>query len=425
MKRLLSYLAVFFVASLPVTAQKAISIKIDGTINPATAGYIQRAINRASDQNAECVIIHLNTPGGLLKSTRTIVTDILASPVPVIVYVSPGGANAGSAGVFITMAAHIAAMAPGTNIGAAHPVSSGGQMDTVMNAKVTNDAMAFIRTIAEKRNRNVEWAADAVRNSVSVTENEALKLNVINFIAANERQLLQMADGRSVEIQGGQKVVQTKNAVIDPVEMEWYEKMLQIVSDPNIAYILFLLGLYGLLFELYSPGALFPGIIGGISLILALYAMHTLPINYAGVALIIFAVILFLLEIKITSHGMLTIGGIISLFLGSMMLIRTDQAWDITGISLGIIIPAVIITALFFLVIVAIGIRAQRLPTSTGIEGMIGLTGESITPLNPTGNVLVHGEIWNAESANGVFIDEGKKVRVASLKNFTVIVEII
>jgi len=424
MKRLLSYLAVF-VASLSVTAQKVISIKVDGSISPATAGYIQRAISSASSQDAECVIIHLNTPGGLLKSTRLIVSDILASPVPIIVYVSPGGANAGSAGVFITMSAHVAVMAPGTNIGAAHPVSSNGQLDTVMNAKVTNDAMAFIHTIAEKRNRNIEWAEQAVVKSVSITENEALKLNVINFIAANDRQLIQMIDGRSVEVQDGKKVLRTKNAVISTLEMAWNEKMLQTISDPNIAYILFLLGLYGLLFELYNPGAIFPGIIGSISLILALYAMHTLPINYAGMALIVFAVILFLLEIKITSHGMLTIGGVISLFLGSIMLIRSDQAWNITGISLGIIIPAVVVTALFFLVIIAMGVRAQRLPPSTGMEGMIGQTGESITPLNPMGNVLVHGEIWNAESASGEFIGEGKKVRVASLKNFTVVVETI
>lgn len=423
MKRLLLYLAVFLIAGLSVTAQKVISIKVVGAIGPATSSYIQRTINSASARNAECIIIHLNTPGGLLKSTRHIVTDFLQSPVPVIVYVSPGGANAGSAGVFITMAAHVAIMAPGTNIGAAHPVSTNGPLDSVMNSKVTNDAMAFIRTIAEKRNRNVEWAQQAVINSVSATEKEALKLNIINLIASDEQQLLQMVDGRSIELHAGNKVLQTKNAIINALEMTWYEKILQIISDPNIAYILFLLGLYGLLFELYSPGALFPGIIGGISLILALYAMHTLPINYAGMALIIFAVILFLLEIKITSHGLLTIGGVISLFFGSMMLIRTDQQWNITGISLGIIIPAVIVTALFFLVIIAMGIRAQTLQTSTGIEGMTGQTGEVINALNPAGKVMVHGEIWNAESANGEFIGEGKKVKVTSLKNFTVIVE--
>lgn len=428
MKRLLSYLSLFCICcitSLSVTAQKVISIKVDGAITPATAGYIQRAINSGSSQHTECVIIRLNTPGGLLKSTRLIVTDILASPVPVIVYVSPSGSNAGSAGVFITLAAHVAIMAPGTNIGAAHPVSSNGQLDTVMNAKVTNDAMAFIRTIAEKRNRNVEWAAQAVLNSVSITENEALKLNVVNFIAANDRQLLQLVDGRNIELQTGSKILQTKNATIDVIEMTWYEKLLQVISDPNIAYILFLLGLYGLLFEVYSPGTLFPGIIGGISLILALYAMQTLPVNYAGVALIIFAIILFLAEIKITSHGMLTIGGVISLFLGSMMLIKTDQAWDIARISLGIIIPTVIATALFFLVIIAMGIKAQRLKTTTGEEGMIGQIGESITPLNPAGKVLVHGEIWNAESVSGESIEEGKKVKVRSFKNFTVMVETI
>ena len=338
-------------------------------------------------------------------------------------YVSPGGAHAGSAGVFIAMAAHLAAMAPGTNIGAAHPVSSGGQMDTVMNEKVTNDAMAFIRTIAERRSRNVEWAVQAVRNSVSITESEALKMNVINVVAANENQLLQEIDGKTVEVQDEKRTLNTKNSTVTALDMQWYEKLLQLISDPDIAYILFLLGFYGLLFELYSPGAIFPGVIGGISLILALYAMHTLPINYAAALLLVFGLILFILEIKITSHGMLAIGGVISLFLGSMMLIRTDEEWDITGISLGVIIPAVITTALFFLVIVTMGIRAQRLKTTTGIEGMQGQTGVTITALNPSGDVMVHGEIWNARSATGQSIPVGQKIRVVSLHNFTVVVE--
>ena len=423
MKRLFSYLAVFFITIFPATAQKVISIKIDGAISPGTAGYFDRAIKKSASENAECLIIHLNTPGGLLKSTRVIVSAILNSPVPVVVYVSPGGAHAGSAGVFIAMAAHLAAMAPGTNIGAAHPVSSGGQMDTVMNEKVTNDAMAFIRTIAERRSRNVEWAVQAVRNSVSITESEALKMNVINVVAANEKQLLQEIDGKTVEVQDEKRTLNTKNSTVTALDMQWYEKLLQLISDPDIAYILFLLGFYGLLFELYSPGAIFPGVIGGISLILALYAMHTLPINYAAALLLVFGLILFILEIKITSHGMLAIGGVISLFLGSMMLIRTDEEWDITGISLGVIIPAVITTALFFLVIVTMGIRAQRLKTTTGIEGMQGQTGVTITALNPSGDVMVHGEIWNARSATGQSIPVGQKIRVVSLHNFTVVVE--
>ena len=423
MKRLFSYLAVFFITIFPATAQKVISIKIYGAISQGTAGYIDRAIKKSASENAECLIIHLNTPGGLLKSTRVIVSAILNSPVPVVVYVSPGGAHAGSAGVFIAMAAHLAAMAPGTNIGAAHPVSSGGQMDTVMNEKVTNDAMAFIRTIAERRSRNVEWAVQAVRNSVSITESEALKMNVINVVAANEKQLLQEIDGKTVEVQDEKRTLNTKNSTVTALDMQWYEKLLQLISDPDIAYILFLLGFYGLLFELYSPGAIFPGVIGGISLILALYAMHTLPINYAAALLLVFGLILFILEIKITSHGMLAIGGVISLFLGSMMLIRTDEEWDITGISLGVIIPAVITTALFFLVIVTMGIRAQRLKTTTGIEGMQGQTGVTITALNPSGDVMVHGEIWNARSATGQSIPVGQKIRVVSLHNFTVVVE--
>lgn len=419
----IAYVAMICISAGAARAQKVVSISIDGSINPASADFIRRGITKAKETGAECLLIRLNTPGGLLKSTRVIVSDILESPVPVVVYVSPGGAHAGSAGVFITMAAHIAAMAPGTNIGAAHPVSGQGQMDTIMNEKVTNDATAFIRTIAERRKRNVEWAVDAVKNSVSITESEALANNVINFIAAGDAQLLDSIHGMTVTLATGDRQLETSDAGIETLEMRWMEKMLNILSDPNVAYILFLLGLYGLMFELYSPGAFFPGILGGISLILALYAMHTLPVNYAGVALIVFAVILFLLEIKITSHGVLAIGGIIAMLLGSFMLIRTEEEWDITGISLSIIIPAVAVTALFFLVIVGMGVRAQRFRSVTGIEGMTGKIGETITALNPGGNVMVHGEIWKAESHKGEQIAAGKKVRVVSIDNFTVRVE--
>jgi membrane-bound serine protease (ClpP class) len=426
MNRQISCFILLLMLAFTVAAQKkVVSVRVNGMINPASADYIHRGITRAAKLNAECLLIYLNTPGGLLNSTRNIVSDILESPVPVIVYVSPGGAHAGSAGVFITMAAHVAVMAPGTNIGAAHPVSSNQVMDTIMNEKVTNDATAFIRSIAEKRKRNVEWAVKAVSKSVSITENEAMEMKVINFIAINERVILDSIDGQSFSVKAGEKTVHTKNASIELVEMGWVENFLNVLSDPNIAYILFLLGLYGLMFELYSPGAIFPGIIGGICLILALYTMNTLPINYAGVALIIFAIILFLLEVKIVSHGMLAIGGVIAMLLGSMMLIRTDQEWDIARVSWGIIIPAVAITAIFFLFIVGLGLSAQRLQSTTGMEAMSGKTGEAITALNPTGSVLVHGEIWNATSTTGELIEPGKKIRVTSLKAFTLFVEVI
>jgi Membrane-bound serine protease (ClpP class) len=422
MWRLITYIILLYALPCKLIAQKVLAIDIDASINPATAGYINRAIKKAEQQNATCVLIHLNTPGGLLKSTRVIVGDILESPVPVIVYVSPGGAHAGSAGVFITMAAHVAAMAPGTNIGAAHPVSSGGSMDTIMSEKVTNDAMAFIRSIAKKRGRNANWAVQAVRNSVSLSENEALENNVIDLVANNERQLLSAIHGKTVTVSTGSTTLQTRNAEIELIEMGWGEKLLNIISDPNVAYILFLLGLYGLLFELYSPGAIFPGVLGGISIILALYAMHTLPVNYAGLALIVFAIILFLLEIKIVSNGILAIGGIISLVLGSMMLIRSDQEWAIAKISWVVIVSAVAATSLFFLFVIGMGIRAQRAKPTTGMEGMIGETGHSISELNPSGTVRMHGEIWQAKTPKGI-IRQGQKVKVIAYEGLTLIVE--
>ncbi len=403
-------------------AQKVLSIKIDATINPASADFIHRAIDVAQKEQASCLLIHLNTPGGLLKSTRAIVSDILQSPVPIVVYVSPGGAHAGSAGVFITMAAHIAAMAPGTNIGAAHPVSSHGEMDTIMSAKATNDAIAFIKSIAAKRARNAAWAAEAVKNSVSLTESEALEYNVINLIASSEQELLSNIDGRTITVSSGTVTLHTKNATTRSLEMGWGEKMLNILSDPNVAYILFLLGLYGLIFELYSPGAIFPGIIGGISIILALYTMHTLPVNYAGLALIVFGVILFLLEIKIVSHGLLGIGGVISLLLGSMMLIRTDETWAVADLSWSVILTAVGVSALFFLFVIGMGLKAQRAKPAMGLEAMIGEVGQSLSELNPAGTVRMHGEIWKAISASG-FIPEGKKVIVTGMLNWTLQVE--
>jgi membrane-bound serine protease (ClpP class) len=424
MKRILLVILIAHCLPLLLAAQKVVSIRIDATINPAIADYIHRGIETAREQNASCLLIYLNTPGGLLKSTRVIVSDILQSTVPVVVYVSPGGAHAGSAGVFITMAAHVAAMAPGTNIGAAHPVSSGGQMDTVMSEKVTNDAAAFIRSIAQKRQRNVEWAVNSVRNSESVSENEALENNIIDLVAANERELLEKIHGRTITTESGPVTLQTKGANIEGIEMGWVAKLLNIISDPNVAYILFLLGLYGLMFELYSPGTILPGIIGGICIILALYAMHTLPVNYAGLALIVFAVILFILELKIISHGLLGIGGVVSLFLGSIMLFRSDHGWGLGDLSWGVIIPAVVVTSLFFLFIIGLGLKAQKAKPITGTEGMIGEIGEAISELNPFGRVSVHGETWNAKTLSGI-IQAGEKIKVTAVQNLTLQVELI
>ena len=421
MKRLCLYLS-FALLPFLLNAQKVFSIKVDGSINPASSAFIKNAIDKATEENAECLIIKLNTPGGLLKSTRVIVSDILEAEVPVVIYVSPGGAHAGSAGVFITMAAHVAAMAPSTNIGAAHPVNMQGSMDSTMNSKTTNDAAAFIKSIAEKRNRNFEWAQDAVRNSVSITETEAAQLKVIDLIANNDTELLQKLNGQTIEVAGGTKTLQTAGSKITNIEMSFGERLLDMISDPNIAYILMMLGFYGLLFELYSPGSIVPGVVGGICLILAFYSMHTLPLNYAGLALIIFAIILFILEIKIISHGILGIGAVISLVLGSIMLIKTNSALEFIKISLSVIITTAIATAAFFFVLVALVVRGQKKKPVTGIEGLVGELGETIANLAPEGTVRVHGELWKAQSVSGN-ISPGQKIRVTAIKNLTLYVE--
>jgi len=420
MKRLCLYIVI----SMPLllSAQTVISIKIDGAINPVVATFIHRSIQRASDDNAACLLIHLNTPGGLLKSTRTIVGDILESPIPVIVYVSPAGAHAGSAGVFVTLAADIAAMAPGTNIGAAHPITMQGTPDSIMNSKSTNDAAAFIRTIAEYRNRNLQWAEDAVRQSVAITANEALQKNIIDLISSNDRELLNQIDGKLIKRDSSSFVLHTRGAVIQILEMGFTEKLLNIISDPDIAYILLMLGLLGLLFELFNPGIIFPGIIGFISLVLAFYALNTLPVNYAGLALIVFGVVLLLLEIKVVSHGMLAIGGIVALLTGSLMLIRPGSGLEVMRISRTLIISTVAITSGFFLFVIGMGIKAQRRKPVTGIKALMGETAFALDELNPSGRVRIHGEIWNAVSNSGM-INTGEQVRVTEVKNLTLYVE--
>jgi membrane-bound serine protease (ClpP class) len=414
-------ISLFFLPEI-IFAQSVLSIKINGGINPASAEYIHQSIKKAEAEKNECLLIHLNTPGGLITSTREIVSDMLQSSVPVIVYISPVGAHAGSAGVFITLAANIAVMAPGTNIGAAHPVSMQGTTDTIMNTKGTNDAAAFIRTIAEKRNRNVQWAEASVRYSLSMTEEEALKENVIDFIAKNDHEILNRVNGDTVKINGGTKILQTKNASVHHSEMGFFQKILDKLSDPNISYILMMLGFYGIMFELFNPGSIFPGIAGVIFLIFAFYSMSSMPVNYAALALIIFGVILFLLEIKIISHGMLTIGGIISILLGSLFLFRASPAENFVSLSWSIIIGCTAVTALFFLFIVGMGLKAQRLKPVTGVKTLIGKTGEAVTILNPLGTVKVNGEIWKAESVSGE-INAGEKIIIREIKNLTLYIE--
>ena len=420
MKRLCLYIVI----SMPLllSAQTVISIKIDGAINPVVATFIHRSIEKATGENAACLLIHLNTPGGLLKSTRNIVGDMLESPIPVIVYVSPAGAHAGSAGVFITLAADIAAMAPGTNIGAAHPITVQGTPDSIMNSKSTNDAAAFIRTIAEYRNRNLQWAEDAVRQSVAISANEALQKNIIDLIVSNDRELLNRIDGKQIKHDSSSFVLHTRGATIQLLEMGFTEKLLNIISDPDIAYILLMLGLLGLLFELFNPGIIFPGIIGFISLVLAFYALNTLPVNYAGLALIVFGVVLLLLEIKVVSHGMLAIGGIVALLTGSLMLIKPGSGLEVMRISRALIISTVTVTSGFFLFVIGMGIKAQRRKPVTGIKALEGEPAFALDELDPSGRVSIHGEIWNAVSISGM-INTGEQVRVTEVKNLVLYVE--
>jgi membrane-bound serine protease (ClpP class) len=422
LKRFFIFSAIIILLPSFSFSQKVISININEGINPSTAEFIHQGIEKAEKEKAECLVINLNTPGGLLTSTREIISNIMQSSVPVIVYVSPTGAHAGSAGVFITMSANIAAMAPGTNIGAAHPVDMQGKSDAVMNEKVVNDAAAFLRTIAEKRNRNVQWAEDAVRNSVAITEQEALEKNVINLIANNEKDLLTQVDGKQIQLENGSKTLHTKNATVETLEMGFFQKVLSRISDPNIAYIIMMLGFYGLLFELFSPGAIFPGIIGVICLILAFYSMSSMPVNYAGLALIIFGIILYLLEIKVISHGLLAIGGTLSVLLGSMILFRTSPVDNFVSLSWSVIFSVTAFSILFFLFIVTMGLRAQKAKPVSGANALIGKTAQTIDTLDLKGQVKVSGETWNAISLSGK-IDGNQKVIIKEIKGLTLYVQ--
>jgi membrane-bound serine protease (ClpP class) len=390
-------------------------VTVNGSINPTTYDYLKHEIQYAEAQQAQAVVVELNTPGGLLQATRDIVTEFLNAKIPIIVFVSPQGSRAASAGVFITMAAHVAVMAPGTNIGAAHPVNAQGEMDSVMSGKVTNDAAAFIRSISEKRNRNVAWAEDAVRNSVAITESEALKERVIDFVAANREALLDSLNGRSIAVENDTVVLSTADADIVNRKMNWQYEILNLLSDPNISYILFLIGIYGLFFELYNPGSVFPGVAGAIAMILALYSMQTLPINYAGLALIIVGIVLFILEISITSYGLLSIAGVISLFLGSIMLYQTDSEFEFIEVSMKVIIPFVIATALFFFFVVGAAVKAQRRKVTTGESAIVGSEAVTLSKLNPTGQVRYQGETWSAESVEGT-IEKNATVIVTEIR---------
>ncbi len=397
--------------------KQVLSVRVSGVINPVSSEFISKNIIRANAMQAEALVIELDTPGGLDTSMRNIVKDIIGSNIPVIVYVSPSGARAASAGVFITLAAHVAAMAPGTNIGAAHPVSMGGKMDATMSEKATNDASAYIKSLAERSGRNAVWAENAVRKSVSATETEALKEHVVDLVSKDLNALLKAIDGKKVTTAAGEKTLSTANAPIAHTEMDLRYKILNFISDPSVAYMLMLLGFYGIFFELTNPGTIFPGVTGAIFLILAFYSFQTLPVNYAGLLLIILAIVLFILEIKIISHGVLTIGGIISMVIGSLMLF--DSPAPFLRLSLSLIVPAVLITALFFTATFGLAYRALKTKTATGREGLIGTEGKAVTDITRDGGTAaLHGEIWSATADE--IIKKGDKIEVVSLSGLQI-----
>ncbi len=406
-------------AAVPPPTRPVVVGTVDGAIGPASRDFVRRIIAHGVETDATCVVIRIDTPGGLSASMRDIIQDILGSAVPIVIYVAPGGARAASAGALIALSAHVAAMAPGTNIGAAHPVplggGGGGEKDETMEKKITHDAAAYARSIATRRGRNVEWAEKIVRESISSTAEEALEEGVIDLVATNLAELLENIDGREVELPDGKVTLATSGAPVVEITQSWRERFLAKISDPNIAYLLMLLGVFGIIFELQNPGAIFPGVIGVISILLATFALQILPVNYVGLALIAIAVVLFMLETQITSAGLLTVGGVVSMLIGSIMLI--DSPLPFMKVSLKVIVPAVIFTAAFFAFAVGLGLRAQKRKVSTGNAGLAGEVGVAKSVVHEKGSVFVHGEFWNAYSDEP--IAEGADVEVVSVEGMT------
>ncbi|WP_297213049.1 MULTISPECIES: NfeD family protein [Thermodesulfovibrio] len=412
-------LLILLISPVGVSAKEILVLTVDGVINPPHSAYVVKGIKKAHEIKAEAVIIQLDTPGGLDTSMRDMVKEILNSQIPIVVYVAPKGARAASAGAFITLSAHIAAMAPGTNIGAASPVAMGGEkMDKTMAEKVKNDAVAYIKSIAQQRGRNTEWAEQAVRKSISSTETEALKKGVIDLIADDLQTLLKEIHGKKVKTVIGEKILTTKDAKINEVKMNFRERLLNFLSNPNIAYILLMIGIYGIIFELSNPGAIFPGVIGAVSLILAFYSLQTLPINYAAAGLILLGIVLFILELKFTSYGLLTLGGIICFVLGSLMLIDTDN--PLFKLSFSVVIPVAVVTALFFAFLLRLAYKAHKRKPVTGVEELVGLRGIAKTDIDSrSGMVMIHGELWQAISEEKINKDEEivvQEVRGLTLK---------
>ena len=402
-------------ATAAPTPAPVATVVVDGVISPVTLRLVESALAHAKAGGAQALVIQLDTPGGLERSMRAICQRLLNAEIPVVVWVGPTGARAASAGVFITMAAHVAAMAPATNIGAAHPVAVGGSIDKESMRKIENDAAAFIRTIAVERGRNADWGEKAVRQSVSVTEREAVRLKVVDFVADSIPDLLSKLDGRTVKTSRGPVTLATRQAVAKPIEIGFRDRVLAIITDPNVAYVLMMLGTLGLIFELSTPGAILPGVIGGISLILAFFAFQSLPINFAGLLLVLFAIVLFIAEVTVTSHGVLAIGGIVSMALGSLMLYDAPEVGF--RVSWRVMAPTVALTAGFFLFALTLGVRAFRRRPLLGVSGLVGQSGVARGALEPEGQVSVHGEIWRAVADRP--LADGTRVTVVDVQGLT------
>ena len=419
MKTASTCLALWLVCASAIAVEKVCLVKIDGAIGPATASYISRTIDEARTQNAQCLIIQLNTPGGLLDSTQTIVQSFLASPVPAVVYVAPTGASATSAGCFITIAASVAAMAPATTIGAAHPVTLGGnptggeqKPDETMKQKLENFSVSYMEAIAARRHRNVEWAKSAVRESASISAEKALELKVIDLIAIDLTELLKQLNGRVVD----GKTLKTAGAEVAEIKMSASERVFQRLWRPEVMFVLMLIAIYGIIGEMTTPGAILPGVVGAIALVLALYMAAILPVNVTGLVLIAFALMLFIFDVYAPTHGVLTVGGIISFLIGSLMLF--NRADPLFRLSLGYIIPATLITAAFFIFVIGKGLRAQLLPIKAGAETLIGRTVTALTAIDSHGGrTFVEGEYWNAVSDTAIEKDE--VVEIAAVQGLT------
>jgi membrane-bound serine protease (ClpP class) len=378
-------------------AQKVVVLDLNTPIYPATADYINKGLQKAANDNAVCVVLKINTPGGLLKPTRKMVGKIMNTPIPVISFVAPSGAHAGSAGAFIALAADITAMSPGSNIGASHPVLVGSVPDSIMNSKMTEDATAFIRSIAEHRKKDTTLVMQMVTNSRSFSAEQALKNNIIDLKANNLKDLLNKIDGRTVQRSSGEStVLHTASATVETLEMGQKLRFLSYLSNPNLMYVFLIMGMMGLFFELSNPGGLVPGIVGVVCLILAGFGMSVLPIDFTGLALIVVGIVLFVLEIKFQSYALLSIGGVICLFLGSMFLIDEAPSVDVLHISWSVLITSVVVISAFFIFLVFFGIKAQFGKRKTGIEALVGAKGIAMETLSPEGRVRVNGEFWNA-----------------------------